>query len=78
MMSKTYHVGLAKGGHYHGGSESTLIVQARRSIDFLSCELWKYMGERETTKAQLKARKDEILASVNAQYGTAFNRVVID
>jgi len=77
-MSKTYHVGLAKGGRYHGGRESTLIVQARRSVDFLSCELWKYLGERETTKAELKARKAEILAAVNTQYGTAFNRVVID
>ena len=75
---QTYHIGLAKGGHYHGGRESTLIVQARRSIDFLSCELWKYMGQRETTKAQLKARKSELLSAINTQYGTDFKRIVID
>lgn len=74
----TYHVGLAKGGHYHGGSETTLIVQARRSVDFLSCELWKYLGQRETTKVQLKARKAELLAAINSQYGTNFQRIVID
>lgn len=75
---KTYHVGLAKGGHYHGGRESTLIVQLRRSVDFLSCELWKYLGQRETTKARLKACKAELLDTINVQYGTAFTRIVID
>ena len=75
---QTYHIGLAKGGRYHGGRETTLIVQARRSVDFLSCELWKYLGQRETTKAALKARKAEILAAVNTQHGTKFQRIVID
>lgn len=77
-MITTYHIGLAKGGKYHGGHETTLIVQLRRSVDFLSCELWKYLGQRETTKAALKARKSELLAAINAQYGSNFARIVID
>ena len=79
---KTYHLGLLKGigrGLYaNGHRESTVIVQARRSVDSLSPQLWKYFGEREITKAQLRRSRYVILTQVNAQYNTAFRHIVID
>ena len=45
-MDKTYHIGLSKRGE-------TLVIEACRSIDYLSCEIYDYMGERITTKKSL-------------------------
>lgn len=79
---KTYHVGLLKGYgngfHSNGHRESTLVVEARRSVDFLSPQLWLYYGERETTKADLYRNRAAILDAVNKQHGTAFTHCVID
>ena len=50
-----YHVGIGKRGR-------TMVIEARRSVDYLSCEIYDYMGNRETTKAQLVANRYGILA----------------
>lgn len=55
-----YHVGLAKRG-------KTLVIEARRDIDYLSCELYDYMGQRETTKAQLKKNRYQVLELMKQQ-----------
>ena len=52
---RIYHVGLAKRGR-------TLVIEARRSIDFLSCELYDYCGQHQTTKRQLRENRKHILA----------------
>jgi len=49
-----YHVGLAK-------RKRTLIIQASDNVDCLSCELYHYMGVRNTTKVQLRQNRYEIL-----------------
>lgn len=54
-------------------NKQTLTVQARRSKDFLSCELIDYFGERITTKKGLKERltskvKKSILADYNKRF----------
>ena len=56
----TYHIGLAKRGQ-------TLVIEARRNKDYLSCELYDYMGEREVTKQQLEERRYKILEKMKAQ-----------
>ena len=62
---KTYHVGLAIEGR-------TAVFQFRRCIDYLSCELYEYLGERLTTKAAARERlqpmRDKVLADLRAQY----------
>jgi len=71
-MKRQYHVGTVK------GPKNTLIIQARRDVDFLSCECWEYFGVRETTKKALKEKAKEFMAYVNAKEGTNFRRVVVD
>lgn len=81
---KTYHIGLIKGSgkcfplHRNGYSKDTVIIQARENIDLLSCQLWQYYGERETTKARLVGLKNEILKAINKEYNTSFKFCVID
>ena len=70
----TYHVGLLK--DYH--NPKRIILQARRNIDLLSCELWKYLGERITTKAQYTRDKAFLLKHINQELGTAYTSLVID
>lgn len=83
----TYHVALIKGtgrtAYWGNGHKAdTVIVQARRNIDYLDCEIWQYMGERETTKVALRARimgdKARFLSDLNRRHGTHFTRVVFD
>jgi len=57
---KTYHVGMSKRG-------KTLVIEARRSIDYLSCELYDYYGLHETTKARLYANRYKILSALQGQ-----------
>ena len=82
-MEKTYHIGFIKGSgkvNFWGNNHraDTVILQARRSIDFLSSDLWKYEGERVTTKRELKNNKCAILGWINLHYGTKFTRIIID
>src|SRR5437667_10267365 len=69
------HVGFLRRGR-------ELVVQARLSVDALSCELWQYHGERETTVAMLRhhvrAHATDILREVNALNGSRFTRVHFD
>ena len=67
---KKYHIGFRKDG-------KTLVVQAVTTKDELSCEIWKYWGEREITKKELIQKKAEILACTNALYHKSFDRVMI-
>ena len=55
-----YHVGFAKRGR-------TLVIEARRSVDFLSCELYDYMGERVVTKKHLYDFRYDILKIMQAR-----------
>lgn len=48
-MSKRYHVGLL-------AQDRSAVFQFRSSVDGLSCEILRYFGERETTKAAARAR----------------------
>lgn len=51
---KVYHIGLAK-------RKKTLVIQAVKCVDFLSCEIYDYFGQRETTKARLRENRYQIL-----------------
>ena len=53
-MKRQYHIGLAKRG-------KTLVIQAAKEVDFLSCEIYDYLGLRETTKNRLYEGRYEIL-----------------
>ena len=72
MKNSTYHIGLLK------KSEETVVLQLRRSVDFLSPEIWKYYGERINTKANIKRNKNTFLCAINAHYGTNFKHILID
>ena len=68
-----YYLGLIRGTGRcqcwgNGHKEDTLVLQARRDKGYLSCDLWKYLGQRVVTKAHLKRHKVEggiIPAGVN-------------
>ena len=49
-----YYVGTSK-------RNRTLVIEARRNKDFLSCELYDYFGEREVTKVYLKKYRYQFL-----------------
>lgn len=75
---RIYHVGILAEGN-------RLVVQARRSIDFLSPDLLEYQGRRQTTKTHLKAngrdsvKRAAFLADFNKRYpGHNFTRIVVD
>lgn len=57
---KTYHIALCKRGR-------TLVIEARRNLDLLSCEAYDYMGEREVTKAFLRQHRYETLEHMRAK-----------
>lgn len=66
----TYHIGLVKQG-------DMVIVEVARSVDQLSCELWHYCGERETSFAALKRNSNKILGAINQDHGKNFSRIII-
>ena len=83
MTQKLYHVGLIRGTGKticwsNGYSKNTLVVQLRQHIDFLSSDLWRYMGERITTKKHYKENKTELLKLFNKQYNQNFTHIRID
>jgi len=69
-----YHLGLLK--NYH--NQKRVILQARRDVDFLDCELWQYLGVRETTKAKLYHNRAKILEWINQTNDTHFEIITID
>ena len=83
MTEKVYHVGLIKGTGKtvcwsNGHRKNTIIVEMRKNKDFLSCELWLYLGERITTKESVKQKKFEMLQWINAKYNQSFTHIRID
>lgn len=80
-----YHIGLVRGidaglpaYHTQQYRESVLFVEMRRCIDFLSCETWKYMGRRETTKRAVYEKRKGLLRYINMTCGTRFTRIIVD
>jgi len=78
----TYHLGLIAGtglGTWaNGHRKTTVVLQARRDVDYMSPDLWMYIGRREVTKAHLERNKVAILTWVNGYYGREFTHLVID
>lgn len=72
IKPKKYFIGLYK------KSETTLVLQATTNKDCLSCELWKYYGERLTTKDDLKSQKGKLLIAINEAYKTTFQHLIIE
>ena len=68
MRNNIYHVGLCKRGN-------TLVIQATRCVDYLSCEVYDYMGQRETTKAQLHAKRYGILRMMQNQRPQVYGKL---
>ena len=68
---KCYFIGFVKSG-------SKVIVQLRKSKDYLSCELWQYFGERITTKKRIYEQRKELLSEINTSYKTNFKYIQID
>jgi len=50
----SYFIGMGK-------RKKTLVIQACESLDYLSPEIYDYMGEREITKAELYKNRYKIL-----------------
>lgn len=68
---KKYHFGIVK------KSEKTAILQMRKTVDELSCELWLYFGERMNTKAQIRKDKVKLLQEINNSYSKNFKHLII-
>jgi hypothetical protein len=82
MSKNSYHIGLLKGTGKclywsNGHKKNTVAVEMERSIDYLSCELWKYIGERITTKENYKKNKLNILKWINQEFNTNFDHIII-
>ena len=78
-----YYVGLVKGtgtvacwGNNH--RRSTVVVEMRRDLDFLSPDLWEYIGPREVTKSHVKTHRLDLLKAINVQYNADFQNIIID
>ena len=75
---KKYYVALVKGGYNNNHKSDTLILETSKSIDYLNCEAWWYLGQRETTKKSLREKSNEFLAYVNKRENTNFKRIVVE
>lgn len=73
---KYYYAALLK--NVVGHKKDTVILQLRRDIDCLDCEMWKYIGVTFKTKKDLRENKDAVLDAINKSYGTEFRRVIVD
>ena len=56
---KIYEIGMYKRNH-----GKTIVVQAVTNKDYLNCEIIEYYGQRETTKARLRAFKNLLLVEL--------------
>lgn len=75
-----YHVGLSVRRRV---KSCVAVVEYRASIDHLSCEILRYFGKRQTTKAAVRksvnAEKASVLAQLNKDFpGRNFTNVIID
>ncbi len=62
---RTYHIGIAKRGR-------TMVIEARRCIDYLSCEIYDYLGKRGTTKKMLHERRYQVLAMCQEEHPNVY------
>jgi len=83
MSKQIYHIGLLKGtgrvacwGNNH--LSTTVIIQIVRDRDYLSPDIWQYLGPRLVTKQHIKNNKVKLLESINKQYATQFEHILID
>jgi len=67
---RTYHLGLVKDG-------KTVILEVSDTVDGLSCETWKYLGQRENTLKNLRKNNGNVLNGLNAGMGTEFTRLIV-
>ena len=73
-----YHVAVFP-GIYVGKSSGVLVLQARRNLDLLSCEVLEYCGQRRITKTALRKDAGCVLKYFAAKYPSyGFVRLVID
>lgn len=69
---RTLHVGLLI--HKKRNGNEFAQFQVRYSVDFLSCEIYEYYGERETTKTELRSRlqslalRQRVLADIQKEF----------
>jgi hypothetical protein len=54
MTKNVYHIGIGK-------RNKTMVIQAVKCVDYLDCEIYDYMGKRETTKQSIKNKRYELL-----------------
>jgi len=78
-----YHLGLVKGTgkvKYWGNGHraDTCVLEARRNVDYLSTDLWRYIGRWVISKQQLCKNAPCILVWINSFYNTRFARLIID
>jgi len=78
-----YHVGAMKGSGVVGDHKpTTLILQFVKDKDFLSPDLWKYLGHKKFHKTKSFIRdnpfeKTMLLIGFNETYATNFTSIVI-
>ena len=70
---KVYHLGICL-----EKNKTRMIVQARECVDFLSCEIYEYLGRRQTTKKQLYEKRFGLLEWANKQFGFNCTSIKID
>ena len=70
-MPKQYHIGLIR-------SWKTVIVNCSSCLDSVPPGTWRYIGCRVTTKARLQGMKDVLLKSINLEFNTNFERIIIN
>jgi len=73
MKTRLYHLGLIK-----DKVNKTWILQVRKCVDDLSCELFAYYSTRLTTIKNLKANKSLVLKEINKGYKTDYKKILID
>jgi len=54
---KQYHIGIGKRG-------KTMVIETASCVDFLSCEIYDYMGERMVTKKHLNDCRYDLLSKM--------------
>ena len=67
---RAYHIGLVKQGN-------TVILEVADTVDALSCETWKYLGERQNTLKNIRKNNGNVLNGLNAGMGTSFTKLVV-
>jgi len=73
----SYHIGIKK-----DFINNAYVIQMKHCIDCLSCELIEYLGERDTTKQEVKAKlretKQDVLHCLNKRYNTQVKRIYVE